>query len=95
MDPAYERFLQSEKNIELNLINSQFNNFESVALQIRKGVPLDSIQAQVWVRHNFLNFREKEKDEIIEMFRRRNNMRLFLIILFPVAYTGIEFTLIK
>ena len=91
MDPAYERFLQSERNNEIDRINKKNASFDRVSLQIRKGVPLDSIEEQIWVRQNFVNFKEKEKEEIVEMFRRRNNMRLFLILFFPFVYTSKSF----
>lgn len=60
--------------------------FEMTALKIRKGKPLTNMQAQEWVRYNFLNFKNKEKDEVIDLFKRRNNMRLFILIMFPVIW---------
>ena len=91
MDPAYERFLQSKRNNEIDRINKKNASFDRVSLQIRKGVPLDSIEEQIWARQNFVNFKEKEKEEIVEMFRRRNNMRLFLILFFSFVYASKSF----
>lgn len=82
----YERYINIEKLNELKRINRETKPFEHVALSIRKGLKLNSIELHIWMKKNFLNLKDDEQEEILKYFKRRNYFRLFLICSFPIYF---------
>lgn len=59
--------------------------FNHVSVKIQKGQKLKGHELQEWIKNNFLNLQQKEHDDIQYWFRRRNNMRILTLILWPIA----------
>ena len=85
VDPNYERYLFNERQEALKKIEKEKWIFDLISIKIRKEVPLSNGEVQEWTRKNFFNFTDEEQEDILYWFRRRNNMRIFLLITWPIS----------
>ena len=84
-DPEYEKYLYTQKKDLMEKYDRENLRLRKISTRIKKGEDLYYFEKQDWAKYNFENLRQREKEDIIYYFKRRNNMRLFCIIISPLV----------